>query len=147
MVPPRCWTQRNPESSMCLFLTLISSGRTELHPLVLCEQVHTMVVHSNMSKVRSCALIHHTYSALLKQTSLQDFDGLQTMVEVFEQGLWAVSRNAQCIIYHPKVSNELSGFANNFNGKPTAKSILGTRTLAAPLKSSSTLVMLWLLMD
>ena len=100
-----------------------------------------------MSKVRPCALICHTYSAFLKQTSLQDPNSLQITVEVFEQGLQITNRYAQYIGYHPKVFDETLRFANHFNGKPTAKLALGTRTLIVPFKASSTLMMLWLSMD
>lgn len=73
-----------------------------------------MAVRSNVSEVRFCALIRHLYPAFLKPTSLQDPDSFQTTVEVFEQGLQTVGRNAQCIGYRPKVCDEPLKFADHF---------------------------------
>lgn len=60
-------------------------------------------------------LIHHcTRLAFLKQTSLQDHNSFQTTIEVFEQGLQTSGKNAQCIGYRPKVSDEPLKFADHF---------------------------------
>jgi len=53
-------------------------------------------------------------AAFLKQTSLEDPNSFQTTIEVFEQGLQTVGRDAQCVGYRPKVSDKPSKFADHF---------------------------------
>ncbi|KAF9777881.1 hypothetical protein BJ322DRAFT_1094908 [Thelephora terrestris] len=52
--------------------------------------------------------------AFLRQTSLQDPDSFQTTIEVFERGLLAAGRDADCVGYRPKVSDDPLKFADNF---------------------------------
>jgi long-chain acyl-CoA synthetase len=52
--------------------------------------------------------------AFLKQTSLQDPNSFQTTVEVFEQGLQTAGKDAKCLGYRPKVSDEPLKFADHF---------------------------------
>ncbi|KAF9777879.1 hypothetical protein BJ322DRAFT_515836 [Thelephora terrestris] len=80
--------------------------------------------------------------AFLRQTSLQDPDSFQTTIEAFERGFLAASRDADCVGYRPKVSDEPLKFAEPSSGDPTAKSTPDARTSAARLKASSTLAML-----
>ena len=52
--------------------------------------------------------------AFLKRTSLEDPNCFQTTVEVFEQGLQTAGKDAQCVGYRPKISDEPLKFANHF---------------------------------
>ena len=59
-------------------------------------------------------LIRSASSAFLRQTSLQDPNSFQTAIEVFEQGLQTAGKDAQCIGYRPKVSDQPLKFADHF---------------------------------
>ena len=53
-------------------------------------------------------------AAFLRRTSLEDPNCFQTTVEVFEQGLQTAGKDAQCVGYRPKVSDEPLKFADHF---------------------------------
>ena len=59
-------------------------------------------------------LIRFACIAFLKQTSLEDPNSFQTTVEVFEQGLQTVGKDAQCVGYRPKVSDDPLKFADHY---------------------------------
>ena len=50
----------------------------------------------------------------MKSTSLEDPNSFQTTVEVFEQGLQTAGKDAHCVGYRPKVSDEPLKFADHF---------------------------------
>ena len=55
-----------------------------------------------------------TRIAFLKPTSLEDSNSFQTTIEIFEQGLQTAGKDAQCVGYRPKVSDEPLKFADHF---------------------------------
>lgn len=52
--------------------------------------------------------------AFLRETSLQDPNCFRNTIEVFEQGLLTAGRDADCVGYRPKVSDEPLIFADHF---------------------------------
>ena len=79
------------------------------------EQPHTAVVSVILSEEIPLGLDRLTRSActaFLRPISLDNPDCFQTTVEVFEQGLQIAGKDAQCVGYRPKVSDEK--FADHF---------------------------------
>ena len=50
----------------------------------------------------------------MRPISLQDPNSFQTTVEIFEQGLQTAGKDADCIGYRPKISDEPLELANHF---------------------------------
>jgi len=73
-----------------------------------------LVILGTGTSYRLSVLIRSSRTAFLRQTSLQDPNSFQTTTEIFDQGIQTVGRNAQCVGYRPKVSDEPLKFADHF---------------------------------
>ena len=73
-----------------------------------------VVIFWNTSLATSLSIDLSSPSAFLRPTSLQDLESFQTTIEVFEYGLSVAGKDADCVGYRPKISDEPLKFADHF---------------------------------